>query len=269
MWDNRMFGTDRNKPLTVQALDAGAGVMLPYYVEDNGVLLLYAKGENTIRIYEIEGLSMTHDFAELGKQKREGKKFEVHKCTEYKCVGEPTAGLAFLPRRAVDYKNAEWLRCVRLTPSIVESVSFSVPRSQEIQGYFYDDLYPPARSSEPVLTNPKAWLTGSEKAPDGPKRIDLNTEGLKILSQRPAAESHQAIKRGIASTDRMKREQEEQERRKREQQEALDRMQRLAVQHEKYNPNLSKPGQGHDKAVAGDHAVNVGPSEVNEEEWGD
>ena len=266
LWDCRMFGTDRNRPLSVNSLDPGAGVILPYYVEDNGVLVLYAKGELAIRIYEIEGLALAKDFAEVGKQKRETKKFDLHKCTEYRCQGEPTAGLAFLPRRVCNYKQAEWLTGLRLTPTMVETISFTVPRSTEIQGYFYDDLYPPARSSEPALTDPKAWFKNEANC-DGPKRVDMNKDKLKVLSQRPAAESNLAMKRGVASTDRMRKEQEEEARRKREQQEALDRMQRLAVQHEQYNPNMSKPGMGHD--ASGSHAVETGPSDVNDEEWGD
>jgi len=263
LWDNRMFGTERNRPLSVNVLDGGAGVMLPYFVEDNGVLLLYAKGELTIRIYEIEGISMAHEIAEIGKQKRETKKFDLHRCTEYKCLGEPTAGLAFLPRRVVDYKNAEWLCGLRLTPSAVETISFAVPRSTEVQGYFFDDLYPPARTGVPALSDPKEWFKGAKA--EGPNRADINVENLKLLSKRPAAEAHQAMKRGVASTDRMRKELEENEKRKREQQQALDRMQKLAVQHEQYNPNLSKPGVGHDAT----HAVVTSPGDVKDEEWGD
>ncbi|KAH9257798.1 hypothetical protein BASA81_003816 [Batrachochytrium salamandrivorans] len=241
--------------LSTSLLDPGSGVMVPTFVEDNGVVVMAAKGEMSIRVFEVEGLSNAAST----------DKYVMHKCNEFRATGEASLGMAFLPRRQVNYQKAEWLSGYRLTAQAVETLSFQVPRSLEIQGYFYDDLYPPARSGLAAIKSPKEWVAG--KRVDAPLLMNLNVLGLKVLSERPAAEAHATIKRGAASVEKMKKEQDERERKELEKQEALARMQRLAVQHEKYNPNLSQSGQGHGGATQ--YAVDVGPSDVQEDEWDD
>ena len=240
IWDLKMIG--KTDPLCMVPLDSGAGVMLPFYIEDNGVLLLYAKGELAIRIFEIEGLGLSKH---LESGSRPMKKFEVHKCTEFRCVGEPTAGISFLPRRYCKVNQAEFLFGYRLTPSMIESISFTIPRSQEIQQFFYDDIYPPARSNVPVFDNYKSWLQSVQT--DGPNRVDLNVEKKANLSDRPLEETIHAVKKNIASSDRMRRELDEQERKKKEYEENLARMHRLAKNYEKANPNLSKANNNDDE----------------------
>ena len=85
LWDVRKL----EKPLSSHMLDAGAGSMTPYFVEDNGVVVMTAKGELTVRIFEIEGISMAHEKPEIGRTKRELNMYEVHRCAEFRAVGEP------------------------------------------------------------------------------------------------------------------------------------------------------------------------------------
>jgi WD40 repeat protein len=260
LWDIR---ASLDKPLNVTKLDAGAGIMIPYYVEDNGVLILQAKGELTVRIYEIEGLSLGHEREEPGKAKHEVNKFAVHACTEWRATGDPSAGLAFMARRHCDPYQAEWLKGIRLTPNSVEMLSFTVPRSADISSFFFDDIFPPTKSFEPTITSPDEWFNG--KGPVTPKRMDLNIKKAIPLSERPIEQAQASIKKAIANTDRMRKEQEEQEQKRKEKAAALERMEKLAKQHETYNPNLSKSGAGHDDH----HAVETGPADVKDEEWGD
>ena len=271
VWDERNLGSF----LTSTKLDAGAGIPIPTFVEDNGVLLLTAKGENTIRIYELEGLSMSQVEVDVASvpgaaagKKKEVQKFAVHVCSEYRCTGDPTTGLAFLPRRACNVYNTEWLRGIRVTATAVEAISFTVPRAADISSYFMDDLFPPARAGEPSCASAEEWLSGSGGLEA--KRVDLNTKKAKPLSQRPVQESQASVKRAIANTDRMRKELEEEERRKKEKDAAMERMERLARQHEVAHPNLSKPGMGgHDDARDGASAGGGGAQEVADEEWGD
>lgn len=256
LWDlKKALGGGVSSYLSTSLLDAGSGVMVPTFVEDNGVVVMAAKGEMSIRVFEVEGLSNAAST----------DKYVMHKCNEFRATGEASLGMAFLPRRQVNYQKAEWLSGYRLTSQAVETLSFQVPRSQEIQGYFYDDLFPPARSCVAAISSPKEWMAG--KRVDAPLLMNLNVLGLKVLSERPAAEANATTKRSAASVERMKKEQDERERKELEKQEALARMQRLAVQHEKYNPNLSQSGQGHGGATQ--YAVEVGPSDVQEDEWED
>jgi coronin-1B/1C/6 len=280
LWDVRNVA----KPLSTTALDGGAASMQAHYVEDNGALVLWAKGELSVRIFELEGAAPDLPASrslDVGRAKRAVDKFALHACTEFRASGEPSAvspagrpcaltprvrvaaqALAFLPRRCVDPYKAEWLRAFRLTSSAVEALSFSVPRAQDLQSFFADDLFPPARSGVPGQ-DAQSWLKGGAGLP---LLRDLNAKKLPLLSQRPVEQALEKVKRGVQNTDRFRKEQEEAEAKKRQQQEALDRMQRLAVQHEAYNPNLSKPGSGHDGAG---HAVELGPKDVEDEEWGD
>jgi hypothetical protein len=100
---------------------------------------------------------------------------------------------------------------------------------------------------------------------EGPLKVDLNTAKLKALSARPAAQKHQSIARGQANVERMRLELEKAEQKEAERKVALDRMQRLAVQHEKFNPNLSKSRPKSERA----HEVETGPDDVDEDEWED
>ncbi len=71
------------------------------------------------------------------------------------------------------------------------------------------------------------------------------------MSQRDPTQAHAALKRAQDNTARFRRKREEEEARQKAQQESLARMQRLAEQHEAYNPNLSMGGRGHDDARKG------------------
>jgi len=256
------------KPMTTTPLDAGAAVMQPAYVDDSAAVVLWAKGEHSIRVYEVEGLvnEPANSTLDIGRGKRHVEKYALHSCTEFRATGDPSAAIALLPRRCVDPYKAEWLRAVRLTASAVEPLSFTVPRAADLAGFFSDELFPLARSSEPAIDTAEAWFAGATQQP---RLVDLNARKLPLLSQRPVEQALEKVKKSVANTDRFRQEREEAEAKKKQHQEALDRMARLARQHEEYNPNLSKPGVGGHEAASSTHAVDTGPKDVEDEEWGD
>jgi hypothetical protein len=56
LWDLRTALSSQVKdPLSHNILDPGSGVVVPYVVEDNGAVVMTAKGEMAIRVFEIEG----------------------------------------------------------------------------------------------------------------------------------------------------------------------------------------------------------------------
>lgn len=147
----------------------------------------------------------------------------------------------------------------------MDPISFVIPRASENAKYFADDLYPPARSNEPSCDSPKEWLDGRKAEP---KRVSLNKANVKPFSQRPEEESNAMMKRGIQMADTRRQQQEKEEEEKRKKEEAFNRMQNLAFQHEKHNPNLSTGGDKFNKASVGDVVpAKVAGDEVKEDEW--
>jgi hypothetical protein len=268
VWDARKAGAA--EPLSRTTLGAGATSFEPLFVEDNGAVLLVARGENTVHLYELEGLSRCATRPENAGA--ENPPAFPHACQPYLCPGETTSAVALLPRRAVDTLANEVARVIRLTPTYIEPLAFSVPRSQELQGYFADDLYCDTRAARSTASV-EQWLDGATPDPALESMEDLwqksrlaNGDGAgKRLSQRDPTQAHAALKRAQDNTARFRREREEEEARLKAQQESLARMQRLAEQHEAYNPNLSMGGRGHDDARKGKPVPKS--DDVDDSEW--
>lgn len=124
LWDSGAV----SKPLKQVTLDTSSGVMMPFW-SDNNILFLAGKGDGNIRYYELEN-------------------DELHYLTEYKSV-EPQRGMGFAPRRALNADENEIARAYKVTGSMIEPISFIVPRRAES---FQADIFPPAPSAVPALT---------------------------------------------------------------------------------------------------------------------
>lgn len=68
------------------------------------------------------------------------------KCNEFKSEGDAFSGFCTLPSNMLNIKNTEICRILKLTVDSVVPVTFIVPRSDDIKGYFHDDLYRNVRS---------------------------------------------------------------------------------------------------------------------------
>ena len=127
IWDNR----EMSKPIIMKKLDDYAGVAYPFYDEDNKVLYVAGKGESAVSYFQYSTESPNYiDFLHAFKGK------------------EPQKGFSFLPKRCVDVTMCEVMKAVRLTGSIIEYISFKVPRKS---GTFQTDLFPPCRSAVPPM----------------------------------------------------------------------------------------------------------------------
>lgn len=123
LWDV----TQPTKPITTVSLDSSNGILMPFW-SDNNIVFLAGKGDGNIRYYELES-------------------DELHYLTEYKSV-DPQSGMAFLPRRSLNVDENEIARMYKVTNSMIQPVSFYVPRKADS---FQADIFPPAPSDKPAL----------------------------------------------------------------------------------------------------------------------
>jgi len=150
--------------LTLTDIDTSAGVLIPHFDADTGILYAAGKGDGNIRYYEYVNDTL---FA----------------LNEYKST-DPTRGLAFMPKRALDIGQNELMRAYRtVNDSHIEPLSFFAPRRVEA---FQPDLYPPAPSGEPALSA-AAWFSGATAAPKTINMEELYRQhgGVDIVASKP------------------------------------------------------------------------------------
>jgi len=140
--------TNFNELLVNENIDTSAGTLMPFYDEDTKMLYLAGKGDGNIRYYEMVD-----------------EKPWQFSLSEYKS-NEPQRGVAFLPKRAVNVSQVEVARAFKLHTSLVEPISFQVPRKSDV---FQDDIYPPTASGEAALTADQFWSGKTEN----PKKVSL------------------------------------------------------------------------------------------------
>ncbi len=245
IWDIR----DLNKELSILKLDSGSSLLIPYILEDNGVVMLTGKGEKTIRTYEIEGIANENG----------DKLFVPHNCSEYIVNGDPHSSFAIQPRYCCNVSKVEVVKGLRLTSNTVEPINFYLPRASDLSGYFADDIYPDTKAPIPSLSNDE-WLKGDNKLPI---LINLNKLKLPLVTTRDPSIAYANLKKAEESTERFRKQIEDDKKKAQEKEEAFSRMQKLAVMHEQYNPNLSTGKKT-------DHAVNDNKNnDVDDDEWGD
>ncbi len=106
-----LFNSENLNLLQTEDINQSPSLLIPHYDSDINVLYLYAKGEETVYLFEI--LTDEPYFQVLTPYKPEGLHFAI----------------SFLPKINCDIKNAEISRAYRLTKdNRVEKISFTVPR---------------------------------------------------------------------------------------------------------------------------------------------
>ncbi|CAO3678854.1 unnamed protein product [Umbelopsis ramanniana] len=151
LWDTN----DLSKPIKTEFLDTSSGVLMPFYDLDTKMLYLAGKGDGNIRYYEYEN-------------------DEMFFLSSYQSP-DPQRGMAFLPKRAVNVSECEVVRAYKVTSSLVEPISFKVPRKSDA---FQSDIYPPAFGDEPSLTADE-WFSGKDA---DPKLISLE-DGFQVKAK--------------------------------------------------------------------------------------
>jgi len=165
LWEPRKLG----EPIRTENIDTAAGIIMPFYDNDNSILYLAGKGDGNIRYYELV----------------DDTPF-IHFLTEFKSA-TPQRGMGWTPKKCLDLLGCEIARLLKVTGTAIEPVNFFVPRKSDI---FQDDLYPPTFSGEPTLTA-KKWIEGGK---GDPKTMVLSPGFVapkateSSFSQAPAAE---------------------------------------------------------------------------------
>ncbi|KAK8721825.1 hypothetical protein OTU49_012588 [Cherax quadricarinatus] len=152
--------TELNKPCNTVVIDISPAMLIPFYDPDSSTLFATGKGDSTIYAYEI-GTDYPHLFP-----------LSHHKC------GSVHQGLVMLPKIMCDVRQVEFCKALRLTSSILEPLSFTVPRVKT--ELFQDDIFPPTFVSwEPVMTAAE-WLGDTNRPP---RTLSLQPSDMLTLSE--------------------------------------------------------------------------------------
>lgn len=138
-----LFDSEDLSLLQSEDINQSPSLLIPYYDPDIHVLYLYAKGEETVYLYEIQETDPY--FQVLSPYKPEGLHFAI----------------AFLPKLSCDIKSAEIAKTYRLTKdNRIEKISFTVPRVK--LGYFQDDIYPDTIDRQTPYLSAQEWISGAK-----------------------------------------------------------------------------------------------------------
>jgi len=139
IWDPR----NTSQELEKVDVDQAAGVIMPFFDPDTGLLFLAGKGDGNVRYYEIVNESPY-----------------VYPVSDYRS-NVSAKGMAWVPKRGLNVMGCETARLMKLTTNSVDPLSFHVPRKSES---FQEDLYPETYSGEPSHSADE-WLAGSDLPP--------------------------------------------------------------------------------------------------------
>ncbi|KAF1379510.1 hypothetical protein PFLUV_G00176790 [Perca fluviatilis] len=144
------------------SIDISPSTLIPFYDPDTSVVILTAKGDTRVHIYEM--FPEDPYFIE---------------CSSFNSP-EPHKGLAFLPKSECNVRDVEIAVGLLLTKTTIEPVAFRVPRVKK--EFFQDDVYTDtAICWEPALTA-SAWLSGSNGQH---KKISLKPKDMTPVSEAP------------------------------------------------------------------------------------
>jgi WD40 repeat protein len=221
-WDPRSLAA----PLATLTVDHGVGgALLPSVCAATGLIVLAGKGESQLRCYELVNgepkLACTH---------------RSSGATARLCGG------AVVPPSAatLDVAGVEVARYLKLSESSVEEVRFVLPRSEELQQYFQDDIYQLLPAAVPAAAvSAEQWLDSSASSDaattSDEQLVSLQPAGMVPLSQRPqpaaAAEPSKAARFRAEIDQRAAQELSRQT--------EFDRLAALANQSAEFTPNLS------------------------------
>jgi hypothetical protein len=166
-WAVWQVGSDGIELLTRDALDnVGAGIVLPVFDEDTGLVFCAGKGDGSIAFLEIDDEA---PYAHLVAVDRSAV---------------PQRGVAFAPKRLADVRHVEIRRMFKLTPHDgVLPVPLRVPRQRT--EFFQDDLFPATRDTKPSCSV-DAWF---ERGADStPRLVSLCPADMTLLRDAPPIE---------------------------------------------------------------------------------
>ncbi|TPX39359.1 hypothetical protein SeMB42_g02413 [Synchytrium endobioticum] len=174
--DRQVFIWDTKKlddAVKQESIGTSSGMLMPFYDEGTSMLYLAGKGDGNIRYYEYVD-------DENG----------LYPLAEYKS-SEPARGIGFVPKRSCDVSSVEVARAYKVHPSLIEPISFRVPRKSDA---FQSDLFPDCPGPDPALSADEYFagqtkgpilisLEGGFVAPVAPK--DFTTSAISLSDSAP------------------------------------------------------------------------------------
>lgn len=155
-----LFDSETLAELKSEDINHSPSLLIPYFDSDINVVYLYAKGEETIILYEIQ----------------EDEPY-LQVLTPFKPDGSHLA-IGFLPKITCDVKTAEIARAFRLTKdNRVEPMSFTVPRVK--LSFFQDDIFPATIDRTEAYLSADDWFSGVQAQLN---YINLQPEGMQKLT---------------------------------------------------------------------------------------
>jgi len=147
---DRQFGVhdprNNSAPIMITNVDNSAGMLMPFYDVDTGIVFLAGKGDGNIRYYEYVA----------------GDEKPMYYLTEYKSQS-PTMGMASVPKAALAINECEIARLLKVEQNKVTPISMIVPRKSDL---FQDDIFPDTSSGAGVAALTCAeWVSGQNKDP--------------------------------------------------------------------------------------------------------
>mmetsp|Transcript_32550 Transcript_32550/g.29399 ORF Transcript_32550/g.29399 Transcript_32550/m.29399 type:complete len:343 (+) Transcript_32550:236-1264(+) len=137
LWDHRKF----DQAVQTSMIDNQSGTLYSHWDGDCNVLYVGGKGDGNIRYYELA----------------DG---QLHTLNQHTST-TPAKGLGWVPKRCVDTTKNELARCIKLTNTTIEWVTFRALRKSSV---FQPDLYPDCISEEPALSADE-WVGGKNAEP--------------------------------------------------------------------------------------------------------
>jgi len=154
IWDPR----NMSEPLSTNSIDNAAGMLMPFYDEDTGVMYLAGKGDGSIKYYEM--IDEAPYFYHLSEHKSP----------------VPQKGVALMPKRGCDVKKCEIGRFYKLAPTsagtMIVPIEMAVPRKGD---QFQADIFPDTRAYSASLTASE-WFSGANANP-------------KLVSMKPGSDN--------------------------------------------------------------------------------
>ncbi|KAI4821774.1 hypothetical protein KUCAC02_007357 [Chaenocephalus aceratus] len=135
------------------SISISPSTLIPFYDPDTSVVILTAKGDTRVHIYEVvpeEPYLWTHK------------------------------GLAFLPKKECNVRDVEIAVGLLLNKTTIEPVAFRVPRVKK--EFFQDDVYTETAVCWEAALTASAWLSGSNGQH---KKISLKPKDMTPVSEAP------------------------------------------------------------------------------------
>ncbi|KAI9514781.1 hypothetical protein NQZ68_030971 [Dissostichus eleginoides] len=144
------------------SISVSPSTLIPFYDPDTSVVILTAKGDTRVHIYEV--VPEEPYFME---------------CSSFNSP-EPHKGLAFLPKKECNVRDVEIAVGLLLNKTTIEPVAFRVPRVKK--EFFQDDVYTETAVCWEAALTASAWLSGSNGQH---KKISLKPKDMTPVSEAP------------------------------------------------------------------------------------